>query len=217
MTLVHQGLVPATVSADGHAALEGRDVIRNHAVEGIRGLVSVAGTKYTTARGVAAAVTDLVIQALGRPPVACRTAVIPLPGGDPGGTAPGTTTASGIATAPRLDGALLPPGTIPHLLAAFGSRYAKVADLAADRPEWRTRVTEEVPVIGAELVWAARHEMALTLADAVIRRTPLGALGYPGDGAAQRAAAIVGAELGWSADRMAKEVADLKRFYVRAE
>ena len=46
--------------------------------------------------------------------------------------------------------------------------------------------------------------MALTLADAVIRRTPLGALGYPGDDALERAAAIVGAELGWSEERRAR-------------
>ena len=69
------------------------------------------------------------------------------------------------------------------------------------QPEWRTRVAPTSPVIGAELVWAVRKEMALTLADAVIRRTPLGALGYPGDAAARRARGrIVGAELGWSDD-----------------
>ena len=50
-------------------------------------------------------------------------------------------------------------------------------------------------------MWAAREEMAVTLADAVMRRTPLGALGYPGDAAAARAAAIVGDELGWTPER----------------
>ena len=68
-------------------------------------------------------------------------------------------------------------------------------------------------MIGAELVWAVRHEMAVTLADAVIRRTPLGALGYPGDKAVDRAADLVAGTLGWSHDRRRSEVAALRRFY----
>ena len=60
-------------------------------------------------------------------------------------------------------------------------------ELAVDRPDWRTRIAQDSPVIGAELVQAVRKEMALTLADAVIRRTPLGALGYPGSDAPSNA------------------------------
>ncbi|OFW31396.1 MAG: hypothetical protein A3H97_22305 [Acidobacteria bacterium RIFCSPLOWO2_02_FULL_65_29] len=55
--------------------------------------------------------------------------------------------------------------------------------------------------------------MAITLSDAVIRRTPLGAMGYPGDAAAQRAADIVGGELGWSQDRRRGEIENLRCFY----
>jgi glycerol-3-phosphate dehydrogenase len=69
-------------------------------------------------------------------------------------------------------------------------------------------------VIGAELVWAVRKEMAITLADAVIRRTPLGALGYPGDEVVERAAALVGGELHWSQERREREIADVRKFYV---
>ena len=38
----------------------------------------------------------------------------------------------------------------------------------------------------------------MTLADAVVRRTPLGVLGYPGDGGRSRGG-VVGNELNWSA------------------
>ena len=69
------------------------------------------------------------------------------------------------------------------------------------------------PVIGAELVLAARREMAVTLADAMIRRTPVGALGDPGDEAIARAAGIVGAELQWSDERMRSEIAAVTKFY----
>jgi glycerol-3-phosphate dehydrogenase len=100
------------------------------------------------------------------------------------------------------------------LIAAYGSRYRDVLDLADGHPEWRTRIADDSPVIGAELVWAVRKEMAVTLCDAVVRRTPLGALGYPGDAAAERAATIVGGELQWSDARLREEIDALQRFYV---
>ena len=118
-----------------------------------------------------------------------------------------------IADARREFGDLLPSDSLPHLIAAYGSRYREVVALAASRPEWRTRLADTSPVVGAELVWAFREEMAQTLADAVIRRTPLGALGYPGDQAAQQSAAIMAAELGWTPDRTREEVNDLRAFY----
>lgn len=209
VTLVHRGVVPAAVQASG-VALEGHEQIRDHASNGVDGCISVAGTKYTTARAVAERVTSRVLSKLQRPPAACRTATTPLPGGtirDVG---------LAIADARREHDEGLPSDTIPHLVAAYGSRYRDVLELAADRGDWRVRIAKDCPVIGAELVRAARAEMAVTLADAVIRRTPIGALGDPGDEALARAAAIVGGELGWSEDRQRAEIADVKRFYVTA-
>jgi len=207
ITLVHRGVVPAVVTANGRAVLAGHEQIRDHAREGIEGLVSVAGTKYTTARAVAERLTDRVLVKLQHAPVPCRTAATPLPGGSLRDV---TLT---IADARREHDSMLPSDTIPHLVAAYGSRYGEVLEIAVDRPDWRTRVADSSPVIGAQLVWAVRHEMAVTVNDAVIRRTPLGALGYPGDIAAQRAANIAGAELGWSEERKREEIGALRRFY----
>ena len=175
--------------------------------EGVEGLLTVAGTKYTTARGVAERITDRLLAKLQHALVPCRTASTPLPGGglrDVGLT---------IADARREHDQGLPTDTIPHLIAAYGSRYRDVLELSDGHPEWRTRVAEQSPVIGAELVWAVRKEMAVTLRDAVIRRTPIGALGYPGDAAAERAGRIVGAELGWSETRLREEIDALRTFY----
>ena len=118
-----------------------------------------------------------------------------------------------IADARREHDAGLPSDTIPHLIGAYGSRYRDVLDLAAGRREWRTRIAPDSPVIGAQLVLAARSEMALTLADAVIRRTPIGALGCPIGDALERAATIVGAELGWAVPRKNDEIAAVRQFY----
>jgi glycerol-3-phosphate dehydrogenase len=206
VTLVHRGVVPAIAHGD-RVAPDGHEQVRDHASAGIAGLVSVAGTKYTTARAVAERVTDRLVSKLQRDVVACRTANTPLPGGslrDVGLT---------LAEARREHDEGLPSDTIPHLLAAYGSRYRDVLELAAGRADWRTRVAKDSPVIGAELVQAVRSEMAVTLADAVLRRTPLGALGDPGDEALARAAGIVGDVLGWSDARREDEISAVKRFY----
>ncbi len=213
VALVHRGVVPAVVGANGVVGLEGRERIFDHAVphdrrtKPVGGILSVAGVKYTTARRVAERVTDRLAVLTGRTTKPCATAEARLPGGD----LDGTTTAIGDAR--REFGDLLPSDSLPHLIAAYGSRYREVVALAASRPEWGTRLADSSPVVGAELVRACREEMAQTLADAVIRRTPLGALGYPGDQAAQRSAAIMAAELGWTPDRTREEVNNLKAFY----
>jgi glycerol-3-phosphate dehydrogenase len=209
VTLVHRGVVPAAVHGT-RVRLEGRDQIRDHAADGADGLFTVAGAKYTTARAVAERVTDRLLRKLGHAPVACRTATTVLPGGslrDIG---------LAIAEARRDHDEGLPTDTIPHLVAAYGSQYRDVLELADSRPGLKSRVAAGSPVIGAELVKAARNEMAITLADALIRRTPVGALGYPGDDAVARAADIVGGERGWSDEQKRAEASAVKAFYGRA-
>ena len=102
--------------------------------------------------------------------------------------------------------------------------WSRPTDLATSRSwrsprnesDWRARIADDSPVIGAQLVWAVRHEMAITLSDAVIRRTPLGAMGFPGEPALQRAADIVGSELGWSDEHSRQEIEDVRHFYSTA-
>jgi glycerol-3-phosphate dehydrogenase len=62
-------------------------------------------------------------------------------------------------------------------------------------------------------VHAVRSEMAVTLGDALIRRTGAGAGGHPGEAAARTAAALMAAELGWSAAQVEHEITALDAFY----
>jgi glycerol-3-phosphate dehydrogenase len=60
---------------------------------------------------------------------------------------------------------------------------------------------------------AIHEEMAHTLTDVVVRRTGPGALGYPGDVVANDVAARMTPLLGWSKERMNKEIEALRAFY----
>src|SRR5262249_28680739 len=103
VSLVHRGVVPAATRSGGSVALEGKDRIHDHATTGTEGLVSVAGTKYTTARAVAEGITDTLQWKLGQTVSPSRTATVPLPGGDVGDPT------SAIAQARRDYDSMLPP------------------------------------------------------------------------------------------------------------
>ncbi len=77
LVLVHEGLVPGRGGAEG---LTRAARLHDHeSGDGIAGLVSTQGVKYTTARGVAERAVDLVFRRLGRTAPPCRTAETPLP------------------------------------------------------------------------------------------------------------------------------------------
>jgi glycerol-3-phosphate dehydrogenase len=95
----------------------------------------------------------------------------------------------------------------------YGATAARVLGLHAEQPELGRALADGVAVTGAQVLEAVRHEMAVTLEDVVVRRTGLGAAGYPGDELVRRCAQLVQTELGWSEERVEDEVAAVRRFY----
>jgi glycerol-3-phosphate dehydrogenase len=77
VALVHRGFVPGVGDASG---LLSRHTIADHGRDGVPGLLSLVGVKYTTARGVAEECVDLALHGLGRPAARCRTAARVLTG-----------------------------------------------------------------------------------------------------------------------------------------
>jgi glycerol-3-phosphate dehydrogenase len=56
-------------------------------------------------------------------------------------------------------------------LAVYGADAPAVLELARAEPALGERLCEALPVIGAQVVWAAREEMARTVEDVLSRRT----------------------------------------------
>ena len=56
-------------------------------------------------------------------------------------------------------------------LAAYGSDALPIQDLMEDCPELSEPLDDRLPIRGAQVVWAARHEMARTVEDVLSRRT----------------------------------------------
>jgi glycerol-3-phosphate dehydrogenase len=129
-------------------------------VRGPKGVVHVTGGKLTTYREMASQVVNGFAK---RSVAAERTASIALPGGE-------------RSVEDLLDEAaqvVADEAVRTHLVHSYGSRWADVWSLGADRPELRDRLSPSHAVIGAEMVYGVRREMAMTLGDLLIRRTHL--------------------------------------------
>jgi glycerol-3-phosphate dehydrogenase len=113
------------------------------------GLVTITGGKWTTYRRMGEDCVNRVAQIGGFPSVPSRTSALPLHG---------SSSEAEIFS---------PPG---HL-AVYGTDRRKIAELAASEPNLGKPLHERLPYLQAEVVWAAREEMARTVEDVLARRT----------------------------------------------
>ncbi len=164
------------------------------------GLVRVSGGKYTTYRLMARQTVDAV---LGREEARRRpsgTARLPLRGALP------------KPAQKRLADRLAPDPLDARAARALVSRHGSDAELVAELGRSEAllgRLSEETDHLEAEVVHAVRAELARSLDDVLARRLRLAArLPDRGAAIAPRVAQLVGGELGWDAERQAREVAD---------
>ena len=181
--LVHRGLLPARSTGVAHGALLKHSLVRDHRDDGVPGLLTVLGVRYTTARATARQAADLACSILGREAT-----------GPPAPPLNGST----FTDLARYRDANAPRN---RLVSRYGTLHT---ELPADMLE---PVSPGTDVTRAEIVHAVRREMAFTLADAALRRTDLAAGGHPGAQPLRAAAEVMASECGWGHDRTATEIA----------
>jgi len=102
----------------------------------------------------------------------------------------------------------LPLETAQHLLLDYGPDYRRLVELTREDERLRGRLVEGLPQILAEVVYAARCEMAMTLADVMTRRTRLATVaGREALNCAAIVADAMARELGWSGEQIERQVA----------
>jgi glycerol-3-phosphate dehydrogenase len=172
-------------------------VLHDHG-PGLAGLVSVVGGKLTTFRQLAEDAVDDVFKRLGRKSPPCTTGKLPSPG------------AVFDATALRahLSGLGLGEKSMARLMGLYGGRARDVVAEAKADPALLRIIHPDTGAIGAEMVFALRHEFATSLADVMARRTLLAFA--PGHGLESLGAIadLLAHSFNWDGARRAAEIRD---------
>ena len=206
VSVQNSGLVLFGENRDGATDLSygKRSLVLDHSTEhGIEGLISLVGVRYTTSRGVAERVVDLVHGKLEKPVTRSRTASTPIFGGDTGDIEEFVAQQTARLTS-KIDTA-----SARALLLGHGTRHGEVIRLVDENPELARSVGSS-NVIRAQIVHAAREEMACKLSDVVCRRTDLCTGANPGDDALTTSADILAEELGWDKHRKRAELEEVR-------
>jgi glycerol-3-phosphate dehydrogenase len=181
-----------SVTARDQAAITRRHHIRHH--RGVaRGLYSVIGGKLTTYRRLAEEMVDRLTRKLRRDVRPCQTARTPLPGA----------LADTVPLCAELVATRLPAATAVRLAGLYGTRALGLADLIRREPALGAGIGGDA--VAAEIVFAFEAELAVTLADCLMRRTMLGLGRDLGAAALPRALDVVRDHLGWDSARLAEE------------
>jgi glycerol-3-phosphate dehydrogenase len=189
------------------------------------GIAIIAGGKLTTYRIMARQVVDAAARwlkdnwdgvygerRLEAPATACR----PLPGAvdlpAPGGVPGLNQLAEELARSHRFA-----PAVAAHLCQTYGGRARDVAALVAHDPALGQTMQADLPHIWAEVVFAARRDLARTVEDTLARRLPLLLLGRErGLDVAARVAELMAAECHWSAAERDRHLAHYRGLAAQA-
>jgi glycerol-3-phosphate dehydrogenase len=198
---VYAGLRPLLAGEDEATS----KLSREHAVgTSVKGLVVIAGGKYTTYRIMAKDAVDAAVHGmstqLDRHAPPSVTEDVPLLGAD--GYEALWNQRHLLARSSGLG-----VGRIEHLLHRYGSLIAEVLDLIEERPDLAGPLTGADDYLRAEIVYAASHEGARHLDDAIARRTRISIETFDrGVDVAAEVAELMGGVLGWTEEQRDNEV-----------
>ena len=224
LTFVNEGLPGLSVSRDdvcyayaglrplvddgsksSYTASRKAEIVDHGAEGGTANLLSAIGGKWTTSREIAEKCVDMIATKLKATRTECDTALVPLPGSAGRHKAKVAALAAAHGT--------LAASSIANLARNYGAMSDDVLALADDDKTLLRTVSQRLPDIAAQVLYAVRSEMAMTLEDVVFRRTGLGTLGPLEAHALNDISQMMGAELKWSEAERLKQIASLQWRY----
>ena len=180
-----------------------KKLVRDHEVEtDIKsGLISLLGGKWTTYRLMAKDTVDTVDVILNGKIGTCKTEKNILQGGEKLGEQEIETLYNNFA-----------PEIVSHLISKYGSNALEILYLTYENKEWSQNILADYPFIKAEIVYAVRKEMAVTVRDFLARRIRLEISNWQSTSdAAPIVAKLIGEILGWSNEKIIKETNDYQQ------
>jgi glycerol-3-phosphate dehydrogenase len=197
---VYAGLRPLVANNKGSITTK---LSREHIVDRpVPGFVSIAGGKYTTYRIMAEDVIDLAAQDLRRVVPKSITEKVPAVGAD--GYFALTQQIAQLSDLSGLDEA-----TISHLLNRYGSLVEELITIVTRDPKLGRLLSDDLPYIQAEIIYAVTHEGARSVDDVLSRRTRISFEASDGGaGLVDSVADLIAPILGWSPTQKKKSVSN---------
>lgn len=179
---VHVGLTPGTEDEERRAKRP--HLIDHRETDGLEGLISVAGPKYTTAPTVAERVLKRLCRHLGRESL--TQFAQPLPAAIPAGIE---------AQEPE----------VRWVSRIYGARAAELLSILPV-----TGLTPAEHVFRCRVLYGLRHEMLVKLGDAIFRATDHAERGLLGEEQLRWSADLLASALGWTSSRRSTEMEEVR-------
>jgi glycerol-3-phosphate dehydrogenase len=171
--------------------------IFDHQEDGLPGLITVEGGKYTTSRNLAENVLKIVAKKFGR-----RSKSVTAKQYLAESEIPDLNAFIEKAKADYRD---FPEHTVDYLARIYGTELPQVMEIAHSDKSLAAPLNADGEM-SAQVVYAIRNEMARTLMDILIRRTGIGTLGNPGKEILERIGNLAAQELKWNSLKLEREL-----------
>jgi glycerol-3-phosphate dehydrogenase len=179
--------------------------VHDNTVDGIKGMITVEGGKFTTSRNLAEEVLKMVSKKLKKPLASSVTENFYLSGCK-------IKDMEKFMTSQHLNYADFSRQTIEYVSRNYGTDSDIVFKIARDNPRFAEIISHDGEIL-AEIVYAIKYENAKTLTDILLRRTGVGTLGNPSNDIVEKVIRIAAEMLSWDNCRMEEEKASLKSVY----
>ena len=172
--------------------------IHDNEIDGLQGLITVEGGKYTTSRNLAENVLKTVMKKWGTPYKNSVTSKRHLAGCE-------IKDIDAFIYSAKTANSDFDESSIDYLARIYGTEFNDVMGIARSDKKYAEHLNAdgEMP---AQALYAVKNEMACTLTDILLRRTGIGTLGNPGARVLEAVAEIAARELKWNTSRIDREL-----------
>jgi len=179
--------------------------VYDNATDGIEGMITVEGGKYTTSRSLAREVLNLISAKLNRTLSDAVSDNLYLSGCE-------IRDMRQFMIRQHLNYRDFSRNTVEYVSRNYGTESKVVFQIARDDNRFAEVLSHDGEIL-AEVVYAIRYESARTISDIMLRRTGTGTLGNPGRETVDKIASVAAEMLGWDDKRREEEIGLMMKVY----
>jgi glycerol-3-phosphate dehydrogenase len=179
--------------------------VYDNAVDGIEGMITVEGGKFTTSRSLGSEVLNLISRKLKRTLSDSLSDNLYLSGCE-------IRDMKQFMIRQHLNYQDFSKKTIEYVSRNYGTESSTIFQIARDEPRYAEVISQDGEIM-AEILYAIEFESAKTLSDIMLRRTGTGTLGNPGKEIINKIAGVAAERLNWDNKRTEEEIASLMKVY----